>query len=255
MVINRRSALIAAGMLAFVLAVLAGVPAGAAIRWLGPESVRATGITGTLWEGAALGIDLGGTRLGETQWDFSPLRLLTGRLAGSVTTRLGEGVAKGNVSLGVTGAIACFACSYEGPAAGLQPVVPALGSVGGRVVIEVEVIEIDEGWPTRAVGAATLSDAALAQAGGGTDATNAAFTASFASDPVEESGLIEASVQDAGGPFELNARLLLMPPGSFELTGRIKARPGAPPEIINALALLGPKAADGSTEVSLSGTL
>ncbi len=46
----------------------------------------------------------------------------------------------------------------------------------------------------------------------------------------------------------------ITPPGSYELTGTAKPRPGAPPELLNALKMLGPTTADGGHSLSLAGS-
>jgi hypothetical protein len=73
-------------------------------------------------------------------------------------------------------------------------------------------------------------------------------------DPVPDDGTIEAIIEDAGGPLQLNARLVIAPPGNFRFSGQATARPGTPPAIASALAAMGPRAADGSTQLELNGS-
>ena len=201
------------------------------------------------------GANLGKLRLGETHWALSPLGLLIGRLGGSVETRIGDGTARGSVAVSISGGLACTACSYEGPVASLRPIIPALKGVDGRASIEMAALDISNKWPTRAVGSVKLSNVPIGVAGPQAgDRPVAAFETTITADPVPESGLIEATIKDAGGPLEVSARLSVTPPGNFEISGRAKARPAAPPEIVNVVAALGPRASDGSTEFSLSGT-
>ena len=170
-------------------------------------------------------------------------------------TRIGEGTARGSVAVNLSGGFACTGCSFEGPVASLRPMIPALKAVDGSVNLQLAALEIRNKWPIRAAGSAKLSNVPIGAAGQQRrDGPVAAFEATLSADPVPDDGAIEATIQDAGGPLELSARLSITRPGNFEFSGRAKARSGAPPEIINALAALGPKGPDGSTQLGLSGT-
>lgn len=253
---DRIRALALAGVLTFLLGLLAGLPAATALAWMGGERLRATGVAGTLWSGSAATLEAGAVRLGATRWSLSVPRLLTGRLSAAVETRLGDGELRGDVSLGLSGWLACAGCSYEGPVAGLRAALPALRGLEGRARIEFPVLEVANGWPTRAVGTAKLTGVPITVPGAPPrrGAPAADFDATVNADPVPADGLIEVAVQDAGGPVEFTARVSVTPPGNYELAGRAKARADAPAEMVNALAVLGPRAADGSTELSMSGS-
>lgn len=254
---DRRAILAAAGGAAFLLALVAEFPAAAALRWLAPEGMRASGVTGTLWNGAAVGAEIGPLRLGATEWTLFAPALLAGRASGTLSTHLGDATFSGGVSLGTAGRFGCSGCEYDGSLASLRPLVPALKMLDGRASIRLEALEIRDRWPTRIVGTAKLTGVPLAMRPGqaGTRAPSANFEATVGADPVPEGGLIEAAITDAGGPVEMTARLKMSPPGSYEFAGRAKARAEAPPEIVNALNLLGPKGSDGSTEIAMTGSL
>ncbi len=252
---TRPAWLVVAGVSAFLLFLVSSVPASVGLRWFAPATLRMNGVSGTLWHGAATSADIGKVHLGETAWSLSPLALVTGRLGGDVQTRIGDGNVRGDVAVNRAGDLRCTACSYEGPIASLRPVIPALRSVEGQLNLQVAAIEVRDKWPTRAVGTATLTDVPIAAAGQPRrDLPVATIAATVKADPVSDDGLIAVSVQDGGGPLELNAQLKLTPPGAFEFAGRVKARADAPPELVNALAALGPRGQDGSTEIGLSGT-
>lgn len=245
-----------AGAAAFLLTLIGNVPAGVALGALAGDRLQLTGPAGTLWNGRAAAVQAGGLRLGATSWDLSVLALLTGRLAADVTTRIGDGDLTGAVSVGLSGAMACTDCRYEGPLAGLRGVLPALRTLDGRATVEFTALELRDGWPTRAVGTAKLTRVPMTTPGAPprAGAPTADFEATVNADPVPADGLVEVAVQDAGGPVEFTARLAVTPPGNYEMSGRAKARPGAPADMTNALAVLGPRAADGSTELSMSGS-
>lgn len=248
--------LLAAALAAFVLGLVSRFPADAALRWLAPDTVRAMGVAGTVWNGSAAGIDVGSLRLGETTWQVSAMALLVGRLGAHLETRIGDGTASGRLGVGLGGTITCNDCRYEGPVAALRPVLPALGALDGRLEVNLAAVRIEDGWPAVLVGQALVSGVPFAMPGAAPSpaAPRASFTASVAANPVPEGGVIEVAVQDAGGPVELSARLTLTPPGNFDLAGNAKARADAPPEIVNALSAIGRKGADGATELGIAGT-
>lgn len=252
----RSRILVLAGAIAFVLALVATVPAATALAWLGGERLRASGAMGTLWSGSAAALEIGAVRLGETRWDVTVTRLLLGRLAADVETRIGDGEFRGSLSAGPAGGLACAGCTYDGPVASLRAVLPSLGRLDGRARLEIATLELADGWPTRAVGTLKLTDVPITVPGAPPrpGAPSASFDATVEADPVPEGGLIEVAVQDAGGPVEFGARLAVTPPGNYELAGRAKPRADAPQDMINALAMLGPRGPDGSTELSMSGS-
>ncbi len=246
----------ACGLVAFLVTLAGSLPASVALDWLTPDTVRFNGIAGTIWRGSALSVGVGGARLGETSWRLFPPALLLGRLAGHVRTSLGDGNAEGDLSIAVTGSVACNSCRYQGRLRSLQALVPALTALDGRAEIQIETIEFRDAWPSRIVGVANVLDVPLGPTGEAqTGSDLAAFVASVDSDPIEDDGRIEATVADIGGPVEVNGRLVVVPSGSFTFTGRAKSRPGAPPGVVSALGVLGPRTSDGSTELSFSGSL
>lgn len=253
---RRRNGLIIAGILSFFVFALAQVPAEAVARWFAPDTFKLNGVSGTLWEGTAASIQSGRMRLGATAWNMSPLALLLGQLSGDVESQLSDGTLHGSVSFGLSGDISCTGCSYSGSVAGLQPLIPALRTLSGNLQLEIATLEIKDKWPRRAVGSVKLANVPLGAPGQrATFGPAASFEATVSADPVPEAGVIEATVQDAGGPLQLAGRIVLKPPGNFEFTGRAKARGNASPDVVNLLAALGPKAADGSTQITIAGSL
>ena len=61
-------------------------------------------------------------------------------------------------------------------------------------------------------------------------------------------------LSDAGGPLEIAGTVTFTPPRSYELTGKAKPRPEAPPELRNALQMLGPATPDGAHDLSVAGS-
>ena len=66
--------------------------------------------------------------------------------------------------------------------------------------------------------------------------------------------LLTGAVTDAGGPLEISGTVTFTPPRSYALTGTAKPRPEAPPELRNALQMLGAAGPDGAHAISLAGS-
>ncbi len=257
MALSKTSVLVGAGSGAFLVTLLLGLPAAVAVDWFAPEGAQVSGATGTLWRGAATTVNVGTLRLGQTRWQLSPLALLRGRVGAALETRLGEAEFAGDLSFGAGGAIGCESCRFSGPLASLQAIAPALRGLSGKAELTFASLSIRDRWPVEAVGTLRFNEVPITAPGvpPGPGAPTSSIEATVNAKPVPDDGLIELLIQDGGGPLELSGQIALRPPGTYEITGRAKARPQAPPDMVNALNFLGPKAADGSTEISMSGSI
>ncbi|MCK6371782.1 MAG: type II secretion system protein N [Gammaproteobacteria bacterium] len=251
---QRPVVLLVAGLATFLLTLVVRIPASVVIGLLFPDGMATSGIVGTLWSGAAATVSAGGLRLEDTRWRVSPFSLLLGRLVGDVETRLGDASAAGRLGLGLSGTLSCTDCRYRGTIAALRPLVPALRAVDGNLELQLDTLELRGGWPTRLAGVARLSEVPLdAASPADNPAARGAFSGKTEHDPVGDDGRIEVLVEDAGGPIEIKATIVVTPPGTFALTGQARSRPGAPESIANALKVLGPRTSNGSTELTFSG--
>lgn len=254
--IGRQPLLALTGVLSFLFFAAVGLPAQLALRWLAPPGLQVLDPQGTLWQGSAAAVAADAVRLGPLSWSLSAAGLLTGHLRAEVSTRIGAGEASGLIEAGSAGRFACSRCLYTGPTAALGGLLPALRGTGGNLKADITVLEVRDRWPRRAV--ATLEFTGLPLRVPGSPAEPAApvanFNISIAADPVPDDGRIEATVVDGGGPVQLTGQLVITPPGNYQLEASARARPEAPAQIGNALALLGPRAADGSTRVGMSGS-
>jgi hypothetical protein len=253
---QRSHGLIVAGIAAFLLFLVAQLPARVAVGWLAPEPSRITGATGTLWRGSMTSADMGALRLGATRWTLSPWALFALRLSGDVETSIGAAEAGGAVSMGVGGRMSCTGCRYEGPVATLRALVPVAQTLDGILRLDLQTLDVRDGWPRRILANATLSGVPIVGAGAvpGPQTPRGDFEASVSADPVPEDGTLIVAVKDAGGPLRLEGDLRVKPPGLYEFAGRAQARADAPAEFVNALSLLGPRGPDGSTEISVAGS-
>ncbi|MGH8135088.1 MAG: type II secretion system protein N, partial [Steroidobacteraceae bacterium] len=71
----RKGLLVAAGVAAFLVFLIAMVPATVLTRWL-PPGIAVAGLNGTIWSGRASSLGLRGRDLGAASWSCRPWPLL-----------------------------------------------------------------------------------------------------------------------------------------------------------------------------------
>ncbi|MGH8251815.1 MAG: type II secretion system protein N, partial [Steroidobacteraceae bacterium] len=151
---NRRVLLIAAGIVAFLVFVIAMVPAGQITRWL-PEQVAMSGVGGTLWSGRASNLSIDGHALGATDWSCRPWRLVVLEWSCRVTVQPPGGQVSGELSGEFDGAIDGRDISGRMPIGILQGVVTPQGW-SGMLELDVERLRIVEARPDDAAGTLVL---------------------------------------------------------------------------------------------------
>ena len=70
------------GLTCFLILLIAMFPARAGFALFSPDSVDGFGISGSLWNGNAKIINIGGQQLRNTEWNIAMSQLLLGRLGG-----------------------------------------------------------------------------------------------------------------------------------------------------------------------------
>ena len=125
---------------------------------------------------------------------------------------------------------------------------------GGPLSCKIERATVRDGWFTELVGELRLAALPLPLPAG-PGAEPGVYTAIFSAARVSASEPLEGLVENVGGPLAVEARLVLTPPTSWELQGLARPLPGAPAELAQGLAMLGPRQPDGSYEFTLAGSL
>jgi general secretion pathway protein N len=239
------------GAIVFLLCLVALTPATVAYRWLAPDSVRMTGVNGTIWAGnARLGsVEVFGFQ--DLKWDLKPTRLLLGKLAAQVSMKLGEGFLEGDVASGLTGR-SFSATDLKGSCslANFKDALPIDG-IDGILNLDLKSLAVSDGIPTAAEGMIRIGRLSVAMAG--SDVLGD-YQVNF-DDSLPDEG-IAGRIKDLGtGPFEVAGSLIVKTDGNFSLEGTVKARPSAPAHLKGMLTYLGSEAPDGSHSFELSGSL
>jgi general secretion pathway protein N len=243
--------LLAAGTAAFLVFLAAQAPARLGPALLEGNGLRASGISGTLWHGRAQSALLGQLAISDLRWRMSPLPLLLGRAALDIEGRLTDGFVNGRVEIGLRGLLLRdfrLSSTLDVLGAGL-----GLPVSGGPLSCEIERATVRDGWFTELVGELRLAVLPLPLPTG-PGAEPGGFSAIFSATRVSATEPLEGVVENIGGPLELQARVVLTPPTSWELSGLARPLPGAPAELAQGLAMLGPRQPDGSYEFTLTGS-
>jgi hypothetical protein len=242
--------LIIAGCIGFAFFLLLGIPATLITSLGGSDSIRFSGVSGTVWHGEVRHAKIQGMSFRDISWDLHGQQLLLGRLAGDIEARLPAGSARGTVALGLGGSITLR--DLEGKAAaGPLGKLLNLPQAAGQIQFQIADLRIRNGWPKRITGTASVMNFPLLPDG----SAPGSFEVVFATESVSEDGIIDGTLKDLDGPLEITGAITLMPPANYELTGIVRARGDAPKALTDGLALLGPVDAGGRREFSLAGSI
>jgi general secretion pathway protein N len=240
-------------LVAIAVAMLLGValwtfPADLAYRYVGSRlaPVALRGLSGTIWQGRAAGVDLVGHDLGRVDWTLQFLPLLRNEVIAQVALTGEIAIGHGVVERDADGRLQLRDAVLTMPARAAAPVlaIPALDLLG-TIEIQVTRARLLGAWPTDAAGTASWHDAAV---GGAAQAQLGELRATFAS---TADGGITGTVVDLGGPLEV-AGTFGASAGQYEAQARLAAR-GSNPQVAEALQYVGQPRADGSRDLEIRG--
>jgi len=244
---SRGAKISAAAVAAFLAVVIARFPA----RWadgLLPSGTTCLRVSGTLWNGACSGLVADGSPIGDLTWSVHPLRLVTASLSADVELSRGSGSARGRVDIGPSGTVtaqdvhAAFPLDRTllaelppGTRARAQADIAFLRYKGNRILalrgrIDVQGLTTARGEP--------LGD----------------YRVEFPADTATTRGSLVGHLTDLGGPFSVDGTVRLTPEPGYVIEAEVAARPGAPPDLENALRYLGSADSRGRRPFSLAGT-
>jgi len=252
------------GIASFILFTIAYIPASTLTNQLNkrmsermpgniPGNIQIGGVEGTLWNGYIHSLDINGWQLRDTRWNLNPAALLLGRLSASIATRVAGSEITTDASISMSGAISVRNLEAAGP---IFPIAAKfnLPVTGGRYQVQLSTLDITDAWPTSLVGSGQVTGVPLNFRGEASGPTGN-YAVVFNAETVPEDGQLSGTLSDDGGPIEIGGNIMLTPPMNYELQAKMKARPGAPAEITQALTFAGPAGADGRREISMAGSL
>jgi len=247
---RRTGCLIAAGAAAFLVFLIAFLPASMVLRFL-PAEVALSGVQGTVWRGEAETLSVRGRPVGALEWSNRPWRLPFLQLDYAVRY-LPEG---GQVGMDVT---------LRGPhrleirdASGTLPIMAVdglLGPAGWKATAELEVerLSLVDGFPETAMGVLVLRELTAPGARG---VNIGSFELTLGEGAVGSDSIV-GRLRDLGsGPMQVRATLELNQDRSYLLSGEVAAGPDAGAVIQRTLRFLGPEDSLGRRPFTVEGTL
>ena len=245
-----RGKLIAAGVAAFAVCLVAMVPAAQLAKRL-PPGVVMTGVGGTIWSGRAASLAIDDAPLGAIRWFCRPWKLLMLRWSCAITLAPAGGEIEADVGGGFTGReIEATNIRGRSPIAAFEGIATPAGWTG-TLELDIERIHIVE---RRAEGAAgKLFVRALRAPGSGGELLGD-FELTVGEGAVGTDTLA-GRLRDLGGPLRVRGTVELKRDGSYFLSGEAAPGPGAGPGIFDTLSFLGPPDASGRRPFTIEGTL
>jgi general secretion pathway protein N len=248
---------IALGLAAFLYALVVHAPVASLHAWLRadpPPPMDAVGLDGSLARGRAAGITQGGRAVvNDIGWKLKPLALLAGRLSFDVEGGGEAATLKGRVTRLPLGDLRLKNFHIAGS---LKTVLGALGQpfvpYEGSAELAIARLTVDDGIPLDAEARAEIRGLSWALAREPIPFGD--FQVEIVTD---DEDAIVATVSALRGNVEAagEARLLADEARSWSVDLRLKARPGAPPLVMNQLRSIGPADSSGYHHLKRQGTL
>jgi hypothetical protein len=238
----------------FIVFLLVGFPARAALLILAPAGAEAFGVTGTLWNGKARIINVAGQQLRNVEWDVDLPLLLTAQLGGDVKTRWNGGFLEGTGSLSLGGTITLENIVAGFDLAALRAMLQT-PEIGGQASVRISRMQVQDNWPVELIGTGEIRDLSSPMLGRGDAARIGSVAIEFDTTTATDPNNLIGRLQDIGGFLELKGALTLTKPADYLLDVRIKARPAAPQSLQRNLEFLGEQQEDGSRIFNLAGSI
>lgn len=236
------------GLGAFALVLLVVLPA----RWVAPllpVSVQCATWRGSVWSGQCEGLQVASgqqpARFDSLRWRLRPLSLLRLALAADVEFTAPAGTAQGRVERRLTGAL-------------------ALRDVTAQARVDRQLLgALPVGWhgQLHATGLAFVIDGRTLRELAGqvlladmVDSRNRPLGSYRLAFPAGGAAPWNGTLQDTGGPFEVQARVVVQADRSWTLDGTVLPRGAGAAAFSRQLEVLGPMEAGGRHRLSLSGT-
>jgi hypothetical protein len=232
------------GVSCFVLMLIVRFPA----RWISPllpQGMHCEQLDGSAWHGSCAGLTAGGSAVGDLAWDLHTLQLLRARLDLRVDLAEPGGYLRGDVALGLGGALRGRDVTLDLPlTSALVSSLPA----GAHARLQGRLSRIE--W-TGKFFSVVQGELDLQDLVGSRGQVFGNYQANFGPDAAD---LPAGVVHDTGGPLALDATLQLTHDPGYLLQGQVAARPSAAPEFADQLKYLGSADPTGRRPFSLAGT-
>ncbi len=245
----KRGVLVAAGLAAFLVFLVAMVPASQLARRL-PAGIVADGPSGTIWSGRARGLAVAGRPLGALRWSCRPWRLILLQWSCNVGIQPRGGELTGDFSGDFGGDIVGRGIRGSVPIALFEGIATPRGW-SGNLELALDELAIASRRPQSASGKLFLR---ALRAPGASGQQLGDFELVVGEGTVGSTTL-NGRLRDLGGPLHVRGAVELFADGRYLLQGDAAPGPGAGPAIFDTLGFLGPPDRQGRRPFTIEGTL
>jgi hypothetical protein len=223
--------LILIGLATLLAVIVVALPASIVTHFL-PPSVHAGDFSGSLWHGSAGRISVNAHDAGALEWRLHPAALFGMAVDADVHWVKVGFVIDAAIKLDRRG-LTAHDVHGNGPIEDLRDLGVAAGWRGNADIHFVE-LKADFARPVAAVGDIRVSNLTAAQIAEGADLGG--YDLHLADGAVDADGNVSAQLNDTGGPLDVQAVIRYSAKDhTGVLTGTIKDRPGAPPQLRSQL--------------------
>jgi general secretion pathway protein N len=243
--------LAALGIGAYLLFAIVTLPAQIALSRLESFSVRAAGVSGTVWSGRAQVLKVNDVHVGGVEWDLHILPLFAARVDADVKITRIDGFLQTEVIATPSGSLRFEGLTGSLPLTALPPNA-IRGGWTGTLNLKLASLDVEKNWPVSADGTVEAIDiTGPASKPLNLGSYKATFPAGSAAD-----GSLTGALTDIGGPLQVSGTLQLKAADrSYHIEGTIAARPDAPRDVVNTLQFLGPPDEQGRRPFGTEGTM
>ncbi len=242
-------ALIGLGLVLFLVFIVALWPARVAVGWLVPPGASLTGVSGSVWRGAASHVRIGIMDLGSMSWDARLASFLIVRPSWHLRAERPDGFVSATVTL--RGAQDVEASDLR-IAAALQAVSGwiELAGTDANLSVDLPVFRLDEGLISAVSGHVVLDSI---RPMGLRDVNLGTIRIDI---PEGQEAPFTGTISAVDGPLRIDqGRVEIQENGRYLVEGLVGAAEGAPQEIVQGLQFLGQADSQGLRRFSQSGSL
>jgi general secretion pathway protein N len=243
--IQRRRGLILVAVLTTVIALVVTFPARIAYQWVSSPLLAMSGISGSVWSGTAREFSTNGVYLRDLAWRIQPFRLLTGKIAYSISASPVSGFFESKIAIGLDGTTTLTDLSAALPLQMAERAVKVPG-LRGQASLQFERVELVKGRAAAMDGTVAIADLVVPVVHRG---SLGGFKAEFFT---QNNGIV-ASVEDTDGVVDLAGSLQIKPDATYSFIGQVVAKPNTPDAVRQQMRFLGPANERGQQEIRLEG--
>lgn len=239
----------------YVFFMLQQLPAKTVVQWLPKDmlqrsKVQLTGVTGSIWNGHAVKLRLNGFGLSNLSWQLHTWPLLLGDVSLAIKFRQTDAFGKAEVKTDFGGKELVLSSVQGGfPATQLMPLFYGFPiALAGQLTTDIQEATIRKGQQLSLQGELLWREASL------TAPQHILFGDLQVKMQAQDTGTV-LSVQDQGGPLQLQGQVTVQGNGAYETNIRVSARSTASKALAQSISILGVRDAQGNVQIKQKGKL